>query len=572
MNKYLPKICLNASDSIKIALDRMELNKPKETGLPGGIVLVTDKNLKLLGIATTGDIRRALSDGIEMSAPISTAMNKKPFLIEGRPSNLDIISFVVDKVRKENWHKDRLDKIILVDKEKRVVDLVSFYDLWQQTDARFKHIGVIGLGYVGLTLGLTLADIGFKVRGLDKNQKLAQSIKNGKPPFFEAGLPQLLADHLDKNFKVVPNFNKENNCDVYFVCVGTPLVGKNKPDLKYLGEASKSLGRILKAGDAIILRSTVPIGTTRDFVLPILERESGLKGGENFLLAFAPERTIEGKALEELRHLPQVIGGLNHKSAELASNIFSFLTKGTVLVDLLEEAEMVKLINNTYRDVTFGFANEVSLIAARWDIDAKRVIEAANYGYDRSNVPMPSPGVGGYCLEKDPYIFIESARAKGYEPLLINNARKVSDMMVDHVAGSVVAFLKTKAAEKRNPKILALGVAFKGKPVTSDVRGSTSIKIIKKLQQGNFKNIFGFDPAVHKENILLHDIRFVRDLKAGFADADVVFVGTNHPDFETLNIRNLLSLSNRPVLLFDSWGLFNKEEVSKIKGVHYKRL
>jgi len=572
MNKYLPKICLNASDSIKTALDRMELNKPKETGLPGGIVLVTDKNLKLLGIATTGDIRRALSDGIEMSAPISTAMNKKPFLIEGRPSNLDIISFVVDKVRKENWHKDRLDKIILVDKEKRVVDLVSFYDLWQQTDARFKHIGVIGLGYVGLTLGLTLADIGFKVRGLDKNQKLAQSIKNGKPPFFEAGLPQLLADHLDKNFKVVPNFNKENNCDVYFVCVGTPLVGKNKPDLKYLGEASKSLGRILKAGDAIILRSTVPIGTTRDFVLPILERESGLKGGENFLLAFAPERTIEGKALEELRHLPQVIGGLNHKSAELASNIFSFLTKGTVLVDLLEEAEMVKLINNTYRDVTFGFANEVSLIAARWDIDAKRVIEAANYGYDRSNVPMPSPGVGGYCLEKDPYIFIESARAKGYEPLLINNARKVSDMMVDHVAGSVVAFLKTKAAEKRNPKILALGVAFKGKPVTSDVRGSTSIKIIKKLQQGNFKNIFGFDPAVHKENILLHDIRFVRDLKAGFADADVVFVGTNHPDFETLNIRNLLSLSNRPVLLFDSWGLFNKEEVSKIKGVHYKRL
>ena len=572
MNKYLPKICLNASDSIKTALDRMELNKPKETGLPGGIVLVTDKNLKLLGIATTGDIRRALSDGIEMSAPISTAMNKKPFLIEGRPSNLDIISFVVDKVRKENWHKDRLDKIILVDKEKRVVDLVSFYDLWQQTDARFKHIGVIGLGYVGLTLGLTLADIGFKVRGLDKNQKLAQSIKNGKPPFFEAGLPQLLADHLDKNFKVVPNFNKENNCDVYFVCVGTPLVGKNKPDLKYLGEASKSLGRILKAGDAIILRSTVPIGTTRDFVLPILERESGLKGGENFLLAFAPERTIEGKALEELRHLPQVIGGLNHKSAELASNIFSFLTKGTVLVDLLEEAEMVKLINNTYRDVTFGFANEVSLIAARWDIDAKRVIEAANYGYDRSNVPMPSPGVGGYCLEKDPYIFIESARAKGYEPLLINNARKVSDMMVDHVAGSVVAFLKTKAAEKRNPKILALGVAFKGKPVTSDVRGSTSIKIIKKLQQGNFKNIFGFDPAVHKENILLHDIRFVRDLKAGFADADVVCVGTNHPDFETLNIRNLLSLSNRPVLLFDSWGLFNKEEVSKIKGVHYKRL
>jgi len=572
MNKYLPKICLSPTDSLKTAWDIMEKNKPKETNLPGGIVLILDRSERVLGIATAGDLRRAISKGISMDAPVSRAMNKIPFLIEGRPSNLEIISTVVDKIRKENWHKDRLDKVILVDKNKKLLDLVSFYDLWQQTDARFKHVGIVGLGYVGLTLGLTLADLGFKVRGVDKNKGVAAAIKSMRPHFFEAGLKELLGDHLGKNFQVVENFRGENNCDVYFVCVGTPLGKKNKPDLKYLGIASKDLGRVLKTGDAVILRSTVPIGSTRDFVLPILEKESGLKGGDGFLLAFAPERTVEGRALEELKKLPQVIGGLNHKSAELASSIFGFMTNSTILVNSLEEAEMVKLVNNTYRDVTFNFANEVSLIAQRWGIDTKKVIEAANYGYERSKVPMPSPGVGGYCLTKDPFIFAESAKAKGHKPILFEHARKVSATMLDELEKNILDFLAANKNGNKKSKILALGLAFKGRPETSDTRGSTAVELLNRLRRSNYPNIHVFDPAVPKPHFETHGVKYVRDIARGFEKADAVLLLTNHPHFETISARKLLEASSKPVLFYDTWGVFDKNEIAKIKGVYYKRL
>lgn len=568
----LSKISISEKSTIEGALNRMAENKPKESGLPAGIVLITSPQKKLLGIATEGDIRRALSQGSKVSYSILRAMNKTPFLIEGPKTSTEILSLVVEKIKKEGWHKDRLDKIIVVDSARRVLDVVSFYELWQQSDLRFKHIGIVGLGYVGLTLGLTFADLGFKVKGFDKNKIVADAIKSGRPHFFEVGLPQLLKDHLDKNFQVVGDFRRENNCDVYFISVGTPLDKNKKPELGYLGLAAKNLGAILKKGDAVILRSTVPVGTTRNFVLPVLEKISGLKAGDDFFLAFAPERTVEGRALEELKKLPQVIGGINHRSAEVTADFFSFMTNSTLLTDSLEEAEMVKLINNTYRDVTFGFSNEVSLIAQRWGIDAKRVIEAANYGYERSNVPSPSPGVGGYCLEKDPFIFIASAKQKGYNPMLFHHARAISHKMLDFLADSVKTFLKDHKKENKKAKILVLGVAFKGRPATSDTRGSTSIALLKRLQKEKYKNIHGFDPAVPRADFLPHGIKYVRDLKKGFSGADVVLALTNHIDFESVDARKYLALSAKPTLFYDTWGLFNKNEVAKIKGVHYKSL
>lgn len=572
MRKDFSKICVSPDDSIKNALGAMAKNKPQDTLFPAGIVLVTDKSKKLLGIATDGDIRRALAHNASVNSSIMRAINKRPFLVEGPKSDLEILSLVVDKVRKEHWHKDRLDKIILVDKNKRLLDLLSFYDLWQQSDTRFKHVGVVGLGYVGLTLALTLADLGFKVKGFDTSSAVKNSLNAGKPHFFEAGLESLLKDHIGRSFQLVNNFNGANNCDVYFVAVGTPLDGAQKPNLSYLERATKNLGRVLKYGDTIILRSTVPLGTTRNFVLPILEKESGFKAGEGFFLAFAPERTVQGKAVAELKTLPQIIGGVNRRSIEIVAGIFGFVTRSTVLVDSLEEAEMIKLINNTYRDVNFGFANEVSLVAQKWGMDANKIIQAANYGYERSNVPSPSPGVGGYCLEKDPFIFIESARSKGYDPVLARHARAVSDTMVDFISNEISTFLKNHKSGIKFPKILALGLAFKGRPVTSDTRGSTGLGLLKKLQAANFSNIYGYDPAVPKNDFLINNIKYVRNAEAGFRSADAVLVLTNHPDFELMNMRRHLLSANKPVLFFDSWGLFNKEDLLKIKGIHYRRL
>lgn len=572
LTKNLSKICIKPSDSIKRALDVLSENKPSKTNLPGGIILVTDQKKKLLGIATDGDIRRAISRGSSLSTPITGVMNNAPFTIEGPKSNLEILSIVVDKTRSENWHKDRLDKIIIVDKDKRLVDIVSFYDLWRACDVRFKHVGVVGLGYVGLTLALTLADLGFTVRGFDKNPDVIAKLKKGTAHFYEEGLEALLKDHSEKNFKVVGDFSMANNCDIYFVAVGTPLRKNNKPDMSYLEDASEKLGKILKHGDVVILRSTVPVGSTRNVIKPLLEKYSGLTAGEGFLLAFAPERTVEGMALKELRTLPQVIGGLNRASSDITSNIFSFMTNSTVVVDTLEEAEMVKLVNNTYRDVTFAFANEVSLVAQRWGLDAKRIIEAANYGYERSRVPTPSPGVGGYCLEKDPFIFIESARAKNYEPLMFKHARAVSEKMIRFVADEVTSFLKKQKKTAKDPKILIMGFAFKGRPLTSDTRGSPTLKLVQHLHKNNYKNLHGYDPAVVASTIQSSGVMPVSNIKNGFQGADAVVVMNNNVHFENMDIRSLINVSSKPTLLFDSWGLYKKEEVLKVDGINYRRL
>src|SRR3989338_4696816 len=516
MKHKLEKICISPENNLKAVLKKLAGNKPDQDSLPAGIILVADAHYKLLGIATDGDIRRAIAGGAGLSTPVSKVMNTRPFLIEGPKSNTEILSLAVEKLRKENWHRDRLNKIVVVGKDKRLLDLVSFYDLWHRSDSRFKQIGVLGLGYVGLTLALTLADLGFKVRGFDINPAVRKSLAVGKPHFYEDGLSQILKDHFNKNFKSVDNFNRENNCDVYFIAVGTPLDKNKKPDLKYLKNAVERVAKVLKTGDAVILRSTVPIGTTRTVVAPILEKHSGLKAGEGFFLAFAPERTVEGKALEELRTLPQVIGGINRVSADFSANIFSHMTHSTVLVDSLEEAEVVKLINNTYRDVMFSFSNELSLICHRLGINTHRVIEAANRGYERSNVHLPSPGVGGACLEKDPFILLHSVQSKDHS--LVRHARVVSDRMVDHVAETAVSFLKEHKKEVKNPKVLVLGFAFKGRPVTSDMRGSTTVPLIKRLQKFT-KNVYGYDLAVKRSDISSLKVKPVFDLQKGFEGA-----------------------------------------------------
>lgn len=568
-NKHLAKICVGPAESIKTALQHLTTNKPGKTLIPQGIVLVVDKKDKLLGVATDGDIRRALSRGVSLESAISKIMNKNPFVIEGAKSNTEILSLVAEKNRKEGWRDNRLNKIIVVDEERRVMDLVSFYDLWQRSDTRFKQIGVLGLGYVGLTLALTLADLGFQVRGFDINEDVRLSLTKGKPHFFEEGIHQILKDNLGKNFKVVENFQGNNNCDIYFVAVGTPLRANKEPNLEYLENASVRIGKVLKSGDAVILRSTVPVGTTRGFVIPILEKHSGLRAGKDFFVAFAPERTIEGKALRELRTLPQVIGGIDKSSTDLTASVFNHMTHSTILVDSLEEAEVVKLINNTYRDVHFAFSNELSLICHQLGIDTHRVIEAANRDYERSNVPLPSPGVGGACLEKDPFILLHGVKTKN--PSLVRHARTISDTMVNFVADTTISFLKEKNPATKNPKVLILGFAFKGRPVTSDMRGSTTIPLVKKLQKTT-KNIYGYDPAVKHSDITGLKVKHAPDLKKGFEGADAVIVMNNNPAFEELNIRQLLSLANKPCFLFDTWGLYSMAEIKKVRYASYKRL
>lgn len=535
---------------------------------PVGLVLVTDLQSRLLGIATDGDIRRAVERGASLETPIATAMNKNPFLISGVKTNTEILAEVMAKIKKEGWPRNKIRSIILVDEKKRVRDVISFLDLWRNSEVRFKHIGIIGLGYVGLTLALTLADHGFQVIGYDTDPRVRRMLKRRKAHFFEVGLPELLYDHLGKNFEVADTFGLAQACDVYIISVGTPIDSTKHPTTEYFENACRTVGRLLRPGAAVILRSTVPVGVTRNVAVPILEEASSLKAGKDFYVAFAPERTVEGKALEELRRLPQVIGGIDRVSAEVAAHLFNSITSHSIIVDSLEEAEMVKLINNTYRDVTFAFANELSLVCKRWGIDTAKVIDAANRDYDRSRVPMPSPGVGGYCLKKDPYIFIASAQKKGYTPLLASHARRVSDRILSSVNNTIFDFLRRNKKPSRDAVVCLVGLAFKGDPLTSDLRGSTALDLAELLRP-RVKSVRGYDPAVDPKDVRGAGITPVQNPVKAFRGVDVVVIMNNNPAFRTLNIRKLLLAARKPVLLVDGWRTYPREEIAKVKHAEH---
>lgn len=569
--RVIAKVSVSRASTIRQAMEVITRAPKSGLSVPAGLVLVTDQERKLLGIATDGDIRRAIERGATLESPISAAMNSDPFLIRGLKPNAEILGEVLAKIKKEGWRRDKIRNIIVVDAKKRVVDIVSFFDLWRNSEIRLKHIGVVGLGYVGLTLALTLAERGFQMRGLDRDPAVRRKLKSGRPHFFEIGLAGLLGDHLGKNFEVVSRFDAAENCDMYIIAVGTPVSPQGQPQFGHLENASRTVGRVLKYGDAVILRSTIPVGTTREVVIPILEKASRLTAGRDFYVAFAPERTVEGKALDELRRLPQVIGGIDRVSSEVAAHVFNTITSYSIIVESLEEAEMVKLINNSYRDVTFAFANELALVCHRWGIDTARVIEAANRDYDRGRVPMPSPGVGGYCLKKDPFIFISSARRRGFMPLLSPRARALSAKMIDFMAAEIVRFLRRAEKPLKKSKICVVGLAFKGEPVTSDIRGSTSLDLIDTLRP-RVGAVVGFDPAVDAEDARRNGVTYARDIRRALKGADAVVVMNKNPDFKALNMRKLLTFTRRPVMLFDAWGLYPAEEIAKVKNVEYFKL
>lgn len=421
-----------------------------------------------------------------------------------------------------------------------------------------EHIVVMGLGHVGLTLGLALADAGFTVTGYDIKAEVRAATRDKKPHFKEKGLPELLDAHVGKNFTVSDELGQEPHPAAYFITVGTPFSFDNTPDYTYIKMAASDVGKVLQKGDLVILRSTVPIGTTREVAIPILERSSGLKVGTDFGVAFAPERTVEGNAFEELRTLPQIIGGYDAKSLARTNHLFARLTQTIVALQTLEEAEIVKLINNTYRETVFAYANQVSLLSRAWGLDTKKVIDAANEGYTRSQVPYPSPGVGGYCLTKEAYLFRESARKKNVDTRLLHAVRENTSTMLDVIANDIRAFARAHAPKGR-VKVGVLGFAFKGKPATSDVRGSTTQALIKRFnyEKKDF-DFLGFDPLVAPGVITQMGATPKDSIEAVIRESDIVLIMNNNPAFADVVPEHFVKAPQK-CLLFDTWGVCKRE-------------
>lgn len=567
MKEVVKSLLVSKDTSIRKTME--VIDRAPHVGAPAGIAIVVDESRKLLGIVTDGDIRRATLKGIDLNSPVGDIMVKDPVTVTGGLSSGEMLDFVMKKVRESpRLRGAKVEKILVVDEQNRIDDVISFFEIWRKSEIKAREVCIVGLGYVGLTLAASLSDVGFRIIGVDHNKKILEGLKRGEPHVHEVGLEPLMKYHLNKTFLLKPDLEKSES-DAYIICVETPVDDNKRPVLDYLERATVSVGRVLKKDDLIILRSTVPVGSCRNFVLPILERQSGLVGGKDFYLAFAPERTIEGKALEELRKLPQVIGGLDKTSIELASKLFRELAPTIVTVESLEAAEMVKLINNTYRDLTFAYANELAVVCDKLGLDAAKLIEAANEGYSRGNVPTPSPGVGGACLTKDPYIFIDAARKAGYEPKLVKDARKINEQMPSLVAKKILGFCKSRKKSISTAKIFLIGFAYKGKPETADMRFSPTLDLLKELKKGSFRKIYGYDPLVPASEIKKLGV-IPCNLKQGFDKADCAAIMNNHESYANIGMRPLLNSMKKPGLLFDGWHIFSRETVAAVNGVVYE--
>ena len=430
-----------------------------------------------------------------------------------------------------------------------------------------KKICVVGLGYVGLTLSVVLAEKGFQVYGVETNSGLVEQLKNGKPHFHERGLEVLLKKFINKNLFISTEIPQDTQMDVFIISVGTPLdKTTKKPIISHIESAVTDVAKNLRPGGLVVLRSTVPVGLTRSFVLPTLQKHQN----ERFYLAFAPERTIEGKALSELKYLPQIVGGLDEESLNKASEIFIQVTRTIVRVGSLETAEMIKILDNSYRDMTFAFANEIAMVSRQLGLNAVELIEAANFGYPRTNVPVPG-FVGGACLEKDPHILIDFATVAGYAPRLVATARTINESLPAFTADIVRKHCLANGKDIKNAKIFVSGLAFKGKPETDDLRGSPTVDFLNCLKEAGAQNIFGHDFVVKQEAISGLGITPCA-LEVGFNGADCVLFMNNHASYEYLDIEKLLPQLNDKALFFDGWRLFDAEVVKSYNSIVYEGL
>jgi UDP-N-acetyl-D-mannosaminuronic acid dehydrogenase len=418
-------------------------------------------------------------------------------------------------------------------------------DVWSKPLSETK-VAIFGMGYVGLTFALALIQYGARVLGVDKNISVVNSLSDCKTDILEPGIEtKLKKAMLEGALKVVDQIDSvlASDIDVYVVTVGTPL-REQRIDQNAVREVISSISDIMKENSAIILRSTLEVGTTRNLARPLLQNS-----GKQYFLAMCPERTIEGNAINEISSLPQIVGGVDELSSKLVGQFFSLFCSEVVLFDNPESAEIIKLANNTYRDLMFGFANELSELCGALGLDSRHIIAGANYKYPRSNIAQPGPS-GGPCLTKDPWILYESGKKLDVDFQIAKAARRTNENYVSK-------FLKKNLVQsiQNIKKVSCLGLSFKGSPETRDIRGSAILDLLDFFEDNKGVTIYGFEPAGRVELVGLKQSESIDEC---LIDSDLVVILNNSKFFEDIEAK-IIQLTSTNAIVLDFWGTVKRD-------------
>ncbi|MBF0300617.1 MAG: nucleotide sugar dehydrogenase [Oligoflexia bacterium] len=541
MTKQLKKMIVNENATIMDALDCCLSGAKK-------VCFCVDNKGKFLGLMTEGDFLRFFRNNGNIHDKVIEYINRDPVLAyESIPvqESKKLLNRVVQILPQLNSQGELVGYIDTSSNEYGFINIKN------------KSVTVLGLGYVGLTMGLVMADVSFQVKGVDINKKLIDRLKNKQATFYENGINDYINKYIGKRFNIYDRI-EDAVSDIYIITVGTPVDSVSKePKLASIIDVARTIGKVLTKDNLVILRSTVVVGTTRNIVIPELEKASNLKAGQDFYVAFCPERTAEGRALRELRELPQIVGGYDEKSLEMATRLFNEYTPTVVRTSNLETAEFCKLVDNCYRDVQFAFANQIAEVTEKIGINVHDVISAVNLNYDRNRISKPSPGVAGPCLVKDPYLLNSIFKQYGLSADLMLSARKINEHSAINIVYKADGYLKKVNKTIKNARVFIVGFAFKGEPETSDLRDSTTLFFLQELKKYT-SNIIGYDPVAFEAELEGLDIEVTTDVERGFKDADVVFVMNNHRSYQHWEIDKYIKTMNRPGLIYDGWYLFAK--------------
>jgi UDP-N-acetyl-D-glucosamine dehydrogenase len=427
-------------------------------------------------------------------------------------------------------------------------------DLIEKIRSGHAHAGVVGLGYVGLPLAVEMAESGLRVTGIDVQASKVDAINAGRSYVLDVPSSRVAALVKEGALSATTDFSVTAELDTINICVPTPLRKTREPDLSFIVQSLESLIPHMRAGQLLVLESTTYPGTTEEILLPML-KDAGLEPGRDVEVAFSPERTDPGNKAFSTRTIPKVVGGLTPRANDAACALYGRCIDTVVPVSSPKVAEMVKLLENTFRNVNIALVNELAMLCDKFHIDVWEVIDAAAtkpFGF----MPFyPGPGLGGHCIPVDPHYLTWKAKAEGFEPRFIELAGAINAQKPAFVVAKIVDLLNDRTKSLKGSKILALGVAYKRD--VDDVRESPAIDVMTLLLEKGAQVSYAdpFVPALTVAGRKLTTVDLTPSSVAGF---DVVLMLTDHTGFDRAMI-----VANAP-LVVDTRNAFKGMRSEKI--------